>query len=134
MSILPVPSAGVLLLGSDGVKLLEVLVPLGGKLDEETESPTPAPEGWHITDQVATFDGRQVGVARSRLKLLAALAVATEPVAAKDLLGPVFDRYTSETNVRFHVAELRQELKAAFPSLDGDPIETDGGYKLAVGS
>ncbi|HEV3440625.1 MAG TPA: hypothetical protein VG122_24935 [Gemmata sp.] len=109
-----------------------MLVPLG--MEVEPQSKAPPPRGWHITDREATFDGVPVSIAPSRLKLLSILASATEPVAAKDLIGTAFDRLTSETNARFHIAELRKELKKAFPSLDGDPIETDGGYRLAVGS
>src|SRR5262249_22748272 len=68
--------------------------------------------GWSFSERgAALYDGRPVGVAASRLRLLRALVEAEEPLPAKGLIGRAFDRNTSETNVRFHVGELRRGVE-----------------------
>lgn len=133
-----VPGAAVdllRLLDRDGRVLFAVAVPPAACEPPagRREDDPPPPAGWDVTDRRALYDGVPVKVAPSRLKLLRVLAAAEAPLCARDLLGPAFDRHTSETNARFHVAELRKELAAAFPEFDGELIEATGaGYSLAI--
>lgn len=128
-----VPPERVVIYGRAG-RLFEIPVPhdvlaLGPPAVPETNAITP---GWDVTDRAALFDGVPIAVARSRLPLLRALVNSHEKLSAKELIGIAFDAHTTEGNVRFHVAELRDELQAAFPKFEGDPIPSGGGYLLEL--
>lgn len=128
------PACRVIVLDRDGVKVLDTTVPLCG-CATPTAVPSvevPVQSGWIVTDRGAQFDGQPVRVPSSRLKLLRALIDATEPVTAKELTVLVFDRETDIANTRYHIRELRKELKAAF-TFDSDVIQgDDDGYRLVL--
>ena len=129
-----VPVESLRLLDAHGKVLFAVAIPQAAcePAASPHEEATPA-AGWDVSERRALYDERRVKVAPSRLKLLKALVEAEAPLPARELLGLAFDRHTSETNARFHVAELRKELRAAFPGFDGDPVEAAGdGYVLAI--
>lgn len=97
------------------------------------EPEVPPPSGWSFTDRSAAFDGRAVGVAASRVKLLKALAEARRSFTAQQLTESVFDSETDVANVRYHVKELRRELRAAFPDFEGELVVGEGeGYRLVL--
>jgi hypothetical protein len=96
---------------------------------------TPAlPPGWSFTDKFSLYDGRIVKeVAPSRVKLLRVLVEATAGMTAKELARAVFGEHGDEESARFHIRELRKELKAAFASFEADAIPNDGaGYRLIL--
>ena len=112
----------------DGDRLIDVVISVTCESDTAAVRP-----GWAVTDQGILFDGRPVSVAPSRVRLLRALVEAEgRRLRAADLIGTAFDACASETNVRYHVAELRKELEAAFPGFEGNTISADGGYALAI--
>ncbi|HEY1187986.1 MAG TPA: hypothetical protein VGE74_10030 [Gemmata sp.] len=128
------PAARVIVLGPDERLLVSVTVPSGAGPKGtalEAEAP-PAAAGWVVTERAAAFDGTPVVVAPSRLRLLRALVEAEQSLTAKELTALVFDRHTDEANTRYHIRELKRELKAAF-TFDGDVIQGDGdGYRLVL--
>jgi DNA-binding winged helix-turn-helix (wHTH) protein len=88
--------------------------------------------GWVVDDRSARFDGRPVAVGVSRLKLLKSLVGADGPIGAKELARLVFGPCGDEENVRYHLRELRKELKAAF-GIEGEAVANDGdGYRLVI--
>jgi len=96
------------------------------------EPPAAAP-GWAVGPKGALYDGARVAVAASRLRLLKVLVEADGPIPAKELARLAFDRETDETNVRYHVKELKKELAAHFPGFEGELVAATGeGYRLAV--
>jgi DNA-binding winged-HTH domains len=123
----------VAILGADGEPLFVVAVPQVACESRESPREPEVSAGWDVTERRALFDGKPVKVAPSRLRLLKVLVEADAPLPARDLLGPAFDRHTSENNARFHVTELRKELRAAFPGFEGEVIDAAGdGYVLVV--
>ncbi len=96
--------------------------------------PPIPPPGWSFSDRLASFDGRVVReVSASRVRLLKALAESRRPLTAKELTELVFDSETDVANVRYHVKELRRELKAAFADFEGELIVGEGeGYRLVL--
>lgn len=89
--------------------------------------------GWSVGDRIATFDGRVVPVASSRLRLLRVLAEAGgTPLTAEELAPLAFDRETSVDNVRYHIRELRKELHDAFPQRAEAIKGGDQGYELVI--
>jgi hypothetical protein len=130
-------AARVLVFSAAGVKILGVAVP-ASVTPIAPAAPKPAePEpvaGWLITPTSAFSDGRRVAVASSRLKLLKVLVEADGPLTGKQLLGLAFDAHASEENCRFHVGQLRKELKATFAGeFDGDILPNEGdGYRLGL--
>lgn len=89
---------------------------------------------WVIGERVASYRGRPVRVSAVRLPLLRALVEAGgAPLTAKELVEVAFDKSTDTPNVRYHLRELRRELKAAIPGAAGEIIAgTNGGYTLNV--
>ncbi|AMV25456.1 hypothetical protein VT84_13745 [Gemmata sp. SH-PL17] len=115
-------------------KLIDVPVPCGAcaKADEVDEAKPPVVAGWVVTERGATFDGTAVLVAPSRLRLLRVFIEAENPLTAKELTAAAFDRHTDEANTRYHIRELRRELKTAF-TFDGDVIQGEAdGYRLVL--
>src|SRR5262245_1201224 len=122
----------VVVFDAAGDRMIDLRVPPGCPESERAEEPA-AVAGWQVAERVATYDGRPVAVAPSRLKLLRTLVEADAPMSAKELATAAFDRATDEQNVRYHVKELKRELKVAFPSFDSDVIEGTGeGYRLVL--
>lgn len=110
---------------SDLVPALEVAV--------VTMAVPPAPKaGWSFEGSEVSYDGRRVAVATSRHKLLRVLVDAAGPLLAKEIRDLAYDRQTTEGNVRYHVDELRKELRVAFPSFEGELIVNDNGYRLEI--
>lgn len=131
------PPQRVIVLGLDNRKLLDVTVPCGC-VATPSGAAVVVPEvplviaGWVVTDRAATFDGTPVPVAPSRLRLLRVLVEAEGPLTAKELTGLAFDQHTDDANTRYHIRELKRELKAAF-TFDGDVIQGDAeGYRLVL--
>ncbi len=128
--IFPGDAAGrVIIRGRTGSKLLDAAVPacIPGPAPAAESAPQP---GWVVTERSAAFDGQAVPVSPSRLKLLRVLVEAEGPLTAKDLTSMAFDRATDVANTRYHIRELKKELKAAF-AFDGDVIVGDDeGYRL----
>lgn len=115
-----------------GETILEIAVPTCACEPPARSATEAVPHGWSVTDRGATFDGTAVPVPGSRLKLLRALVEADGPRTAKELLDLAFDRETSIDNVRYHLRELKRELKKAF-TFDGDVIQGDDeGYRLVL--
>lgn len=126
------PARRVLVLGDDGVRLLDTPVPACACAPTAAAALEEVEHGWRLTDRAAFFDGQRVPVAGSRLALLRALVESDEPATAKELAAAAFDRETSIDNVRYHLRKLREELKAAF-TYDGDVIQGDDeGYRLVL--
>lgn len=85
-----------------------------------------------MTERRAKFDGRPVPVSGSRLRLLKALVEADGPLTAKELTERAFDRQTDTANTRYHIKELRRELRAFFGCEDEVIAGGDDGYTLAI--
>ena len=99
---------------------------------EPAESPAVAP-GWAVGPKGALYDGARVAVAASRLRLLKVLVEADEPMTAKELTAAAFDKATDVENTRYHIRELRRELKIAFPGFEGEIVAgSDEGYRLQL--
>jgi len=101
------------------------------KVMVESEEPEA---GWVVTATAASYDGKRVKVAPSRLGLLLLLVDAESPIPVKTLSEEGWlphETCTGEPNVRQHVARLNAEIRAAVAGLDFDPIEGTGqGYRL----
>jgi DNA-binding response OmpR family regulator len=123
----------VMVLAAGRVRIVELAIPFG--VDEapaEEERPASV-AGWSFAGKVAHFDGVPISISPSRVRLLRAIAEAASALTARELLERAFDRETDVANVRYHVKELRRELKAAFPNFEGELIAgTDEGYKLLL--
>lgn len=104
--------------------------PQPGEAFDVPETPMLTP-GWSFTDRHALYDGRVVAVSASRVKLLRVLAEATAGLTAKELARAAFGDRGDEESARFHVRELRKELKTHF-NYEGDPIPNDSGYRLVI--
>jgi hypothetical protein len=120
-----------------GKPLFRFPIPIGLRCDgADTPAVVELPgvtAGWAVGPKGALYDGEQVRVAPSRLRLLKALVEAGAPVAAKELAKSAFTSETDEGNCRYHVGELRKELKAHFPDFDADIIRPTGsGYELVL--
>jgi DNA-binding response OmpR family regulator len=126
-------AARVVLFDVTGRKLLDVTVPVCLPVSEARAEMDVPVAGWHVTDRIATYDGKRIAVGASRLNLLRVLAEADEPITAKELTSAAFDRQTDTANTRYHIRELRKELKAAFTGFEGEPIQGDDeGYRLVL--
>jgi hypothetical protein len=125
------PAARVIVCGDDGKKIIDIAIPPQCALGQDPDV-RPALKGWLFTDRTASFEGRSVAVGACRVKLLRVLAGAEMPLSAKELAKAAFGDHADEENARFHVRELRKELKAAL-EWDGEPIPNDGdGYRLVL--
>lgn len=131
------PALRVLVLGPADCLLLNLAVPSGCCATSIAGVVIPAEPplvvaGWVVTERAATFDGTPVPVAPSRLRLLRVLVEADGPLTAKELTATAFDQHTDDANTRYHIRELRRELKTAF-TFDGDVIQGDAeGYRLVL--
>ena len=115
---LPVPPAALLLPPTDA--------------ESAPEPPAVAP-GWAAGPKGALYDGGRVAVSASRLKLLKVLVEADGPLTAKELTAAAFDKATDVENTRYHIRELRRELKIAFPGFEGEIVAgSDEGYRLQL--
>ena len=121
----------VIVLDVNGEQVLDLQVPAGADADADGLAPAVRP-GWDVDDRRALFDGQPIRVAASRLRLLRVLAEAEGPLPAKELARLAFDRESDEENARYHVRELRKELKVAFDGFEGEIIPGDGGYRLVL--
>lgn len=99
----------VVVFGLSSRKLLDIAVPIGAERVEDS----PAPSGWVFDDRRAVFDGRVLAIGSARLRLLRTLAEAKGPLTAKEMTALAFDGHTAVENTRYHLRELRRELKAA---------------------
>lgn len=126
------PAGRVVVFAVDGRKALDVAVPPGAT--EQAAEPEPAvpPAGWNVSDRGAKFDGKPVQVSASRLPLLRALVEADGPLTAKELRERAFDSQTDTANARYHIRELRRELRAFFAVDDEVVTGGDDGYALAI--
>lgn len=123
-----------------GLKLIDLAIPRAMTAGVSAgELPVLAPEppvfvpGWSfVSERVTLFDGRAVGVSPSRVRLLRLLAEADAPMLGREIRDAIYDAMTTEGNVRYHVEELRKELRAAFPAFEGDLISNDKGYRLEL--
>lgn len=124
----------VVVLDATGRRIMDIAVPAGCAPEPTRAAPviSQVAAGWVVTQQSATFDGKPVAIAMSRLKLLRVLVEATEPMIGKELAKKVFGEHGDEEASRFHIRELRKELQAAF-GYEGDPIPNEkSGYWLAL--
>jgi DNA-binding response OmpR family regulator len=123
----------VIVVGRDGVEIVNVVVPPSGThpTPETRADPPAVVPGWSFTERSALFDGKEAAVGPSRVRLLKVLAEAEGPMTAKELAKATYGANGDEESARFHVRELRKELKAHF-DFEGDPVPNDGGYRLAL--
>lgn len=129
------PARRVIVLGDNNARLIDTQIPCcpSATASGETAPAVPAVvAGWSVSERGAAFDGAPVPVAPSRLKLLRTLVEAEGPLTAKELTALAFDRHTDDANTRYHIRELKKELKAAF-TFDGDVISGENdGYRLVL--
>ncbi len=86
--------------------------------------------GWAFTDRRAYHNGKLIKVSDSRLQLLRVLVEADDHRSCEELTKLAFGSGTDTANTRYHIRELRQELKEAF-GIEGNPIPGEGkGYRL----
>lgn len=111
-------------------KILDLEIPLTVCADEAPAREEDAGGGWLFVGRAAIFNGRRIVVSTSRVKLLQVLAEATEPLTAKDLTARAFDAETDVANTRFHIRELRGELKKAFGFEEEAIVGENDGYRL----
>src|SRR5262245_39085766 len=119
----------VVILGVSG-ELLSAPVPCS--CDTNSEESNPVIAGWQATDRQALYDGQPVAVGPSRLKLLRVLVEAEAALTADELTKLVFDSHTRVENTRYHIRQLKKELKTAF-RLDSESmaiVGDDEGYSL----
>jgi hypothetical protein len=118
----------------DGEKevIIEMFVPACGPRVEEVEvKPAVSPVGWHLTDRNAMYDGRTIAI--SRPKLLRVLVETGEGITIPQLTTLAFGQQGSDANTRYHLVQLKKELKAAFPEFEGDILQCDENvYRLMV--
>ena len=126
------PAQRVVVFAADGRKVLDVAVPPGAAEPAADPDPPAPPAGWDVSERAARFDGKPVPVSGSRLRLLKALVEADGPLTAKELTALAFDRATDVANTRYHVRELRRELRAFFGGDDEAVAGGDDGYALAI--
>lgn len=126
------PAQRVVVFAADGRKVLDVAVPPGAAEPLAEPDPSAPPAGWDVSERAAKFDGKPVPVRGSRLRLLKALVEADAPLTAKELTSLAFDSQTDITTTRYHVRELRRELKAFFGGDDEVVTGGDEGYALAI--
>ncbi|HEV3440626.1 MAG TPA: hypothetical protein VG122_24940 [Gemmata sp.] len=61
------------------------------------------------------------------------LVEAPGSLTAKELTEKAFDSETDEANTRYHIRELKRELKAAFPGFEEELLEGGAeGYRLKL--
>jgi hypothetical protein len=126
-------AAVVKIADANGKTLFTIAVPPAVDCPEGEKDPDAAgPAGWDVSERSARYDGKHVAVAASRLKLLKVLVEAEGALSGKELARLAFAKGTTEDNVGYHVKSLRGELQAAFPTYEGDPIPSDGGYLLSL--
>lgn len=126
------PAQRVVVFGLDGRKVLDVAVPPGAAESAADPEPVAPPAGWDVSERAARFEGKPVRVGSRRLPLLKALVEAEGPLTAKELTALAFDRVTDLPNTRYHIGELRKELRAFFGSEDEVIVGGDEGYTLAI--
>lgn len=126
------PAQRVVVFGLDGRKVLDVAVPPGAAEPAADPEPVAPAAGWDVSERAAKFDGKPVRVGSRRLPLLKALVEADAPLTAKELTALAFDSQTDITTTRYHVRELRRELRAFFGGDDEVIAGGDEGYALAI--
>lgn len=102
------------------------------RVPEAQAVPEDPPPGWSFEGRAARYDGQRVAVAPSRVPLLKLLVEADAPLLAREIRDRLFDKQTTEGNVRYHIDKLREDLRAAFPSFEGEIVTNDNGYSLAL--
>jgi hypothetical protein len=118
---------------AQGRVLFSVAVPAGSDGETQAEDAADPPTGWDVDERRALFEGKPVRVASSRLKLLRVLADARGPLTAEELTDLAFDSQTTLKNTRYHITLLKEELRKAFPSFEGELVEGgDDGYRLLL--